>query len=280
MPPLSLMLALGCQPAGDGAVTLWIGGDLHLGDGPTDVLDPLRPLLGDAVGYVDLVGPIADAAPSGEGLRLHHPPAVLPALRASGVRFVGIDNHHQADAGAPLATLRRVGAAGLSPAGIAPLKLDGVEVVVAQFDLAETPPGEIGPWLVKARAQAEHLVVGLHAEGPAAAALAAGVDVALSYGARVVAAHGDHRIGKVERRGDAVVAWGLGDLAWYGEGGGEGPGLVLRVDLPSLAAEIVPVDPGRRGAPATPAKDPGAVLDAVAALGGTPLTRRGDRAAF
>ena len=106
------------------------------------------------------------------------------------------------------------------------------------------------------------------------------VEGALEAGATVVAVHGSHLIGPVERRGAAVVAWGLGNLVFHCECTREDEGLVLEVRLAPgrvLEAAVVPVRAGLVG-PARPAGDADGVFDLLEALGSSPLRRRGDRA--
>ena len=122
----------------------------------------------------------------------------------------------------------------------------------------------------------------LHVSGPASylpsAEARAAVDLALAAGADVVAAHGTHAVGPVERRGGAVIAWGLGNLAFNCVCTTETDGLLLHVDRGR--ADVWPIRAGMMAAPAHLATDPEAVYDLLTAIGSTPLTRHGAWASF
>lgn len=112
----------------------------------------------------------------------------------------------------------------------------------------------------------------------------AAVEAALAAGATVVAAHGTHQLARVERRGRAVIAWGLGNLAFACACTDETDGLLLRVELDAdgaaLRAAVVPVDAGLRGEAVRPAREAALVFDLLESLGSSPLTRAKARASF
>jgi poly-gamma-glutamate capsule biosynthesis protein CapA/YwtB (metallophosphatase superfamily) len=219
-------------------------------------------------------------------------PAAVASLRASGVRVAGIANNHAGDRGASglaetAEALRRTGIrpAG-GPAGAAVIEVNGQRVVVTAHDLAAGVPAELSANLAAARATGDVLVATFHATGPPSylprPELRAAVDVAIAAGARVVATHGTHALGPVERRGGAVIAWGLGNLLFACDCTDEVDGAILRVtiDADVLRARIVPIDAGLRGAPARAGHDPALVFDLLEALGSSPLQREGAAASF
>jgi poly-gamma-glutamate capsule biosynthesis protein CapA/YwtB (metallophosphatase superfamily) len=130
------------------------------------------------------------------------------------------------------------------------------------------------------------LVATFHVTGPPSylprPELRAAVDTAITAGALVVAAHGTHALGPVERRGKAVIAWGLGNLLFACDCTDEVDGAVLRVSIDGDAARarILPIDAGLRGAPARPGHNPELILDLLDALGSSPLRREGPAAGF
>jgi poly-gamma-glutamate synthesis protein (capsule biosynthesis protein) len=99
----------------------------------------------------------------------------------------------------------------------------------------------------------------------------------------VIAAHGTHELARVERRGRAVIAWGLGNLAFACACTDEPSGALLDVTLgPDGAGEaaVIPIDAGLGGTAARAAGDPALTFELLEALGSTKLRRRGDRAAL
>ncbi len=264
---------------------LWVGGDLHRGDAPDVGLGALQEQLGH-VGplVVNLEGPVADLAPPGSAVPLYNPARHLPGLVAEGIRGVGIDNNHTSGADARARTEAAVRAAGLIPLGDAP-EADGITLGpgprIVQLDVSAPDT------LTRLSALGTHphpydLVVLLHVSGPASylptPATRAAVDGALAAGADVVAAHGTHAVGPVERRGGAVIAWGLGNLAFNCACTTETDGILLHVDRDR--ADVWPIRAGMMGAPTHLAPDPEAVYDLLTAIGSTPLTRHGAFASF
>jgi poly-gamma-glutamate capsule biosynthesis protein CapA/YwtB (metallophosphatase superfamily) len=275
------------SPQPDSApVELWIGGDVHLGDDTSARLSGLDAAIAGAVGIINLEGPVAAAAPSGAGVRLHNVPPALASLRSVGVRVAGIANNHSLDAGpeGPERTAQELREAGLVPAGLdagpAVIAVAGRRIVVTAHDLGRgAPPANLGDELAAARAKSDVLVATFHVSGPASylprAELRRAADIAIAAGARVVAAHGTHAVGPVERRADAVVAWGLGNLTFSCDCTSEIDGAILRVSLSDdrVDARIVPIDAGLRGAAARPAHDPKLMFELFEAIGSSPITR-------
>jgi Bacterial capsule synthesis protein PGA_cap len=263
-------------------VELWFGGDLHLGDAGASVLEPLRATVAGAVGVVNLEGPVGEARGAGPRLVLTQPPTALAGLRTFGVQVVGVENNHRLDLGDEAAAQsdNSLRAAGFLPVGGGTLELSGRTVRFVAVDLSAGLPADLPHTL----AGAGDLVVGFHTLPESYLpdlTLRSAVDLALDAGARVVVAHGSHRVGALERRGDAVIAWGLGNLAMSCPCTDEREALIVRVQLgDTVEATAVPIEAGLNGGPASLAPDPSGVLDLIEGLGGTPLRRSQDRAAF
>jgi poly-gamma-glutamate synthesis protein (capsule biosynthesis protein) len=275
--------ALGCTPTTSGSVELWIGGDVHVGNAPVSL--PQLAELGDALGIINLEGPVSDGVREG----LANSPSSLPALHAAGVRVAGIANNHADDAGIDGRAVTR---AALSAHGISPtpsvltLGFGEQRIAVTAHDLTAGVPAALSDELHAARAQGDVLVSTFHVTGPPSylprPELRDAVEVALDAGALVVAAHGTHALARVERRGRAVIAWGLGNLLFECDCTDDSDGAILRVSIESGAvrASIVPIDAGLRGAAARPAHDPELIFDLLDALGSTPLLRETSFARF
>jgi hypothetical protein len=284
-----ILLLAGC--GGDLApAELWLGGDAHVGARLEGRLAPLAEIVGGTAGVVNLEGPAGDGAEASSERRLVNAPGALAELRAAGVRAVGIANNHAGDLGpaGPAGTARAARAAGLAPVGPtgAVLEVGGLRVVVTAHDLGGGVPAHLAAELAAARARGDALVATFHVTGPPSylprPELRAAVDVALAAGARVVAAHGTHAVAAVERRGDAVIAWGLGNLVFACDCSREDEGLILR-SIPRrgrVAAEVVPIDAGLGAAPARPSAQAPLVLELLESLGSSALDRRGRRAGF
>lgn len=289
------------SPPPAATVTLWLGGDVHLGDGEEADrrLAALAPLTAGAIGVVNLEGAVADrAARDGELVNL---PARLPGLRRAGVVAAGVANNHAADLGpdAPAATVGALIAARLipigGPAGAALLDQRGVRVVITAHDLPPGPAGAGAPPaldtaalaadLAAARAAGDVLVATFHVTAPPsylpAREAVTAVALARAAGAAVIVVHGSHALARVERSADAVTAWGLGNLLFACACTDEEDALLLRVTLDRhglVDAEVVPIAAGLRGAPARPAAEPALVYDLLASLRSTPLAPAGPRA--
>jgi poly-gamma-glutamate synthesis protein (capsule biosynthesis protein) len=277
---------------------LWIGGDVFLGAGGHAALASIAEIVSGAPGIVNLEGPVgAERGAGGHPLRLLHAAAALGELRAAGVVVAGIANNHAGDAGAGggAATVQALTAAGVQAAGgdagPATIALGPLRVVVTAHDLEHGVPAGLGAELAAARRRGDALIATFHVTGPPSylprPELIDAVAIALDAGAVVVAAHGTHELARVERRGRAVIAWGLGNLAFACACTDESSGALLEVTLgPDGAnqavndAAIVPIDAGLRGDAARASGDPGLAFELLEALGSTQLTRHGGRAAF
>ena len=126
------------------------------------------------------------------------------------------------------------------------------------------------------------LIATFHVTGPALylprPELRRAVEAALAAGASVVAAHGTHALGPLERRGDAVIAWGLGNVAFACDCTDERDAVLLRIRFEGrrpAGVEVLPIDAGLNGAPARPSADAAGVLDLLESIGTVGLRREG-----
>jgi len=273
---------------------LWLGGDVNLGDGGRGQLQGISGIVQGAAGIVNLEGPVAKQRQlNHSGLRLWNAPQALPELKASSVNVAGIANNHAGDAGAlgPRQTadqLRRqamLPAGG--PAGSAVIMVSGISIAVTAHDLTRGVPPNLAADLAAARRRAEVLVATFHVTGPPSylprPELKRAVEIAYRVGALVIAAHGTHVIGPVERRKNTVIAWGLGNVAFACDCTSEQEAILLRVQLEPgriLSAEVVPIQAGINNGPALPSKDANGIFDLLEAIGSRKLERHGDRAVF
>lgn len=259
---------------------LWLGGDVHLGAGDGAALAALPEVTRGEPVVVNLEGPLGDGAAASSAARLVNAPGTAKALARAGVRVASVENNHANDLGAAgrAATRAALLAAGVQPAGVARLG----DVAVVALDLTEVHDlTGLAARLRTLRANASALVVTVHVTAPPSylptRELEAFVDTALAAGASVVAAQGTHALARVERRGDAVIAWGLGNVAFACACTDESDGLLLRVELDAQGrvtrATVVPIDAGLRGAPVRPAKDAALTLELLESLGSSALSR-------
>ena len=287
-PPLLLALLLGTAPAPP--VRLWFGGDVSLGRN-AQALAALGPLVqGLGAGVVNLEGTV-DPDPPGSGKpEVFNAPQTLEAERALGVAVLGIANNHAADRGGrgEVATLAAVRAHGMAPAGrragAAVITQGGLRIAITAHDLTQGVPATLRQELQAARGDSQVLVATFHVSGPPSylprPELREAAAIALEVGARAVLAHGSHVLGPLERRGDAVIAWGLGNLAFACACTDVTDGLIIGLELgpgPPVVT-LLPIDAGLRGAPAHPARDPQAIFDLLEALGTPHLQRHGGSA--
>jgi poly-gamma-glutamate synthesis protein (capsule biosynthesis protein) len=205
---------------------------------------------------------------------------VVAELRAAGIRVAGIANNHAGDAGpgGVAATARALREGGVTPtglsSGVAVVLVGGLRVAIAAYDLGAAVPTGLAAELRRARRGADVLVATFHVTARPSylptPVLEQAVERALEAGAAVVAAHGTHMIGPVERRGRAVVVWGLGNLAFACPCTQETDGLLVEVELGADgagAATVIPIQAGLAGAPVAPAPDASGIFDLLRALG-------------
>lgn len=259
------LLACARPPLPPRPVALWFGGDVHLGHRGARALEQLRL---DAPLVVNLEGPIASTPRPSTAQALFNPPDTAQRLRSAGVVAAGVINNHALDDGAAglartQALLREVGLAPLGEASI-----NGVKVM--QIDLSAGVPGALEAQLLRVRPT----VVLFHVLAPPLylpePELRRAVDLALAADARAVLAHGSHSLAGVERRGAAVVAWGLGNLAFDCDCTTEDEGLLVRLtfDGPNVTEALVrPVRAGLHGALTALPPDGSTVLDLLESLG-------------
>lgn len=272
-------------------VTFWFGGDVHLGKGGKNVLSKLKPLVGDAVGVVNLEGAVAEKAADPAKLSLLNAPATLAELSNLNIRVVGIANNHAGDAGPDgrAGTAHAVEAAGLlaagGPAGAAMLKISETRFVFTAHDLTDGVPANLETELTATRARGEVLICQFHVTGPASylprPELKTAVEIAVRAGAALVVAHGTHVVGPVERCGSTVIAWGLGNVAFACDCTKESEAILLLVHFEGgrlKRAEVVPISAGLDSRPAGPSPDPNGILNLLEAIGSKRLVRNGERA--
>jgi hypothetical protein len=262
---------------------LWFGGDVHFGASGTVGLGDIAASLAGAAGVVNLEGPIGvgGAEDRGGDVGLSNPPDSGERLRAMGVLAVSVANNHagdEGDAGRLLtrATLERAGVAAAGDSAVS-FSVDGHPLRLLAVDLAAgDAPARISAGFGGGEGQTQ--VVSLHVTGPASylpsPALQDAVAAAVAAGADIVVAHGTHVVGPVERRGDTVVAWGLGNLLFNCPCTGDDEALILRVELaPGLPATVIPVRAGLGGRSARLHEDRLALFTLLDGLGGARVGR-------
>jgi len=273
---------------------LWLGGDVNLGDGGRGQLNGISGIVQGAVGIVNLEGPVAEQRQlKARGLQLWNSPSALKEISELNVKVAGIANNHSADAG-PLGvkqTAKELRARAImpasGPAGAALLKLNGISIAVTAHDLTRGVPPGLAADLAAARRQADVLVTTFHVTGPPSylprPELKRAVEIAYRAGAHVIAAHGTHALGPVERREHAVIAWGLGNVAFACRCTNEQDALLLRVRVApggAVRAEVLPIQAGINGGPAAMNPDPAGIFDLLEAIGSSKLERKGSVAEF
>lgn len=270
----------GCTRTEASGTEFWFAGDVYLG-GPRQVLDAGLDRELNGWGVVNLEAPVGEAVAGGD-LRLVHRADALPSLVDAGVAAAQIVNNHAGDAGPAGAAQTRdaLGAVGLAAFGGSDRAVVGGATLVA-YDLSDGLPADLSDALRDARPQ----IVAFHTTGEPSPepvpALREAVDLAVAAGARVIVAQGSHVFGPVERRGDTVIAWGLGNLAFDCPCTRHRDALALSVRLGDrVDARVVPVRAGLDGAPAALHPDAESILDVLGALSPTPIERDDVGASF
>jgi hypothetical protein len=276
------------------SVALWLGGDVNLGDGGRGQLQGMAGIVPGAAGIVNLEGPVAKHSQlRTRELQLWNSPHALSEISALNVKVAGIANNHSGDAGAdgPARSAQQLRAHGIvpagGPAGMAILHLNGLTIAVTAHDLVHGVPANLAGELKAARDRADALVSTFHVTGPPSylprPELRRAVEIAYQAGASVIAAHGTHAIGPVERREHAVIAWGLGNLAFACDCTQEQDAMLLSVRLEPgkrVEAQVIPIHAGINRRPALPSPDAKGIFDLLEAIGSSKLVRSGDRAGF
>jgi hypothetical protein len=278
----------------DRSAELWLGGDASLGDGGRGQLDGIAGIVQGATGIVNLEGPVAERRQLRPGsLDVFNAPKSLAELVQINVKVAGIANNHALDAGTagPQHTTEKLRQNEILPAGgpggAGILRVNDITVAVTAHDLTHGVPPHLTAELKAARAQADVLVATFHVTGPPSylprPELRRAVELAYLAGAQVIAAHGTHAVGPVERREHAVIAWGLGNVAVACNCTNETDAVLLRVRVQpgkTPQAEVIPIQAGVDGKPALPSPDAKGVFDLLEGIGSEKLRRKGDRAEF
>jgi poly-gamma-glutamate capsule biosynthesis protein CapA/YwtB (metallophosphatase superfamily) len=271
---------------------IWLGGDVNLGDGGHRQLQSIAKMVPGDAGIINLEGAVA-TTPQSDKFVLWNSPLALSELSAIGVRVAGIANNHVADldpngpqrSAEILRTLGFLPAGG--PAGPALLKINGVSIAITAHDLTNGVPQSLQADLAAARRQADLLISTFHVTGPVSylprPELRRAVDIAYTAGAKVIAAHGTHALGPLERRGDTVIAWGLGNVAFACDCTDEEDAILLRIRVQPgkvIAADVLPLRAGLNNRPAQPSADPNGVFDLLEAIDSAKLARHDNFASF
>jgi poly-gamma-glutamate capsule biosynthesis protein CapA/YwtB (metallophosphatase superfamily) len=292
---IAATLVLASQQGDDErSAELWLGGDVSLGDGGRGQLEGIARIVQGATGIVNLEGPVTERGQlKPRSLEVWNAPQSLSEIAALNVKVAGIANNHAADAGPrgperSAETLRWHGLAPAGgPAGTTILHVNKITIAVTAHDLTHGVPMHLAAELKAARGQADVLIATFHVTGPPSylprPELRRAVEIAYQAGAQVIAAHGTHAVGPVERREHAAIAWGLGNVAFACDCTHETDAVLLRVRVaPGKAAEaeVIPIQAGVNRRPALPSKDAKGIFDLLEAIGSSKLKRNGDRASF
>jgi len=233
-------------PAAEGQVALLAVGDIMLGRavepralmyGPEFPFAPLIPLLrqGDIV-TGNLEGVIGfSGSPLRKSFTFRSHPTVIAGLQAAGFNVLALANNHAGDFGAAglAETIALLEAAGIRSIGAGPaayepalLEVNGLTVAMLartyaigpQDEVAWAEEGELRAAVAAARAQADVVVVHLHAGIEyslyADAAQRQLAQAAAEGGAALVIGHHSHSLQEVEWIGDTLVAYSLGDFVF------------------------------------------------------------------
>lgn len=267
-----VLLAMGCaaRPARSSNAQIWIAGDVQMTRDCARRVAALDALPG--TGVVNLEGPIGPPGPLSAD-ELYNAAAVVPALVRVGVGVFGLANNHRDDRGS----------AGVTATGAA---IEAAGALVAdrgrparwragnlQVQLTAGEPSDLAQMQVDLRRPADLHIASLHVVAPPsylpAPTTRATVEALLASGADVVAVHGSHAIGAVERRGQQIIAWGLGNLAFDCRCTQEDEGLILalRIAQGRVHARVVPIRAGLMGAAVKPHPDGAGILALLRGLG-------------
>lgn len=268
---LAGMLAAGCfggcarHTTPERPTVLWFGGDVHFGERGGAALESLA-LDGPLI--VNLEGPISTQLRPSSANALFNPPDSATRLKSANVIAAGVDNNHAMDDG--VIGLERTRAA-LQQYDVAPLGSASIAgLAILQVDLSAGVPADLEARLTRH----QPTIVLFHVLAPSLylpePSLRRAVELAVSSGAQAVLAHGSHAIGAVERRGPAVIAWGLGNLAFDCDCTMEDEGLLVRLELQNarvIRATAVPVRAGLHGQQARLLDDATTDLSLLESLG-------------
>jgi len=284
--------------SGDKAADLWLGGDVSLGDGGRGQLQGISGIVQGSAGIVNLEGPVTERPPLKAGSqRLWNSPKALAEISALNAKVAGIANNHAVDAGAggPRQSAARLLERGIvpagAPAGAAIFEVNGLVIALTAHDLTRGVPANLAEELTAAKKRTvidggvhpvDLLIATFHVTGPPSylprPELRLAVETAYKAGATVIAAHGTHVVGPVERREHAVIAWGLGNVAFACDCTNEEDAILLRVRVTPgevVKAEVLPIRAGLNKGPAGPSQDANGVFDLLEAIGSKKLVRKG-----
>ncbi len=275
---------------------LWLAGDTHFGDSHSPLFSQHPESLNGAIGIVNLEGPVRAAATDVSEQHLRTSAHALQTLIAAGVQVVSIANNHRLDDGVEgyTETQRLIRSAGLRVAGVDPaptvLHTPNGTVGILALDLSSQDPidpNTITAQVARSKRECDWTVVAFHTSGAAlyrpSERLRLAAESALTAGASIVVAHGTHTVAPVERRNNAVIAWGLGNLLFNCDCSLETEGIVLRVELRAgqpIGAAVIPIQAGIHGQSAQVAGPEGANFALFAAMGGAPLVVDGGLGSF
>jgi poly-gamma-glutamate capsule biosynthesis protein CapA/YwtB (metallophosphatase superfamily) len=252
-------------------------------DGPDVVFDGVAEVLRAAdISVGNLESALSDLGePAEKGYAFRAPPAAADALVDAGIDLVSLANNHSLDYGreALLDTLTRLGAARIASVGAGPngvaarrpavLERNGLRVAFLAYvdvppdgsfsrgtwEATEARPGvawldlaTLGDDIRVARAVADVVVVMLHfgrefATEPTAAQWTA-ARFAVDAGAALVLGSHPHMLQEVERYGEGVIAYSVGNFVFDGFDGPSNETAILMADLTVKGVEtwqLIPV---------------------------------------
>lgn len=280
------ILFIGCEQESGEPFQIWIGGDLHLGEGKEDVLKEIAGTLKGGVGIVNLEGPVKSPAKTirqEEGrIFLYNLPDRLAQLKAHGISVAGIANNHQNDAGKSgisrtISALEKAGIQTCGGSRVAILEKSGVKIAVCAFNLANAIPDSLSLILNAARKKSDILIVTFHVTAPPIVLptrlLRQAADITVKAGVDVIAAHGTHALAAIEKKGNTIIAWGLGNLAFHCDCTQEKDGLILKILVDPgrknkiSSASALPIEAGLQGKPARLHPDTEFIFKQLKAIG-------------
>lgn len=279
------LAGLSCRPRIRENPGLWFGGDLHLGD----QLPPASPFLKGlgGLGVVNLEGPIATGPGWQKGateqqVRLRNHVKTPRWLNEHGVAAASLLNNHLQDLG-PAAAAQSTAALkqSLGPARRGLLSLPGPWRAAAAYlgndETKGLSPEDLDE-ISRAQARGELVVMSVHIDGPPSYLPSpkrrAQIERLSDAGAAVIAVHGSHVLGPVERRKRSLIAWGLGNLSFACPCSQESEGLILTLELDAkkhIHARVHPITTGSAERPIQAHPDPSSIFELLFALDSTPL---------
>ena len=269
------------------SLKLWFGGDVHIGPELNRLTEGVA--LGGAMGIVNLEGPIAPGLSvemNSRGVRLRNAPGTADILHAAGVGIVSLANNHRLDWGTAglKSTRRALHSAAISTVGgnTHVIQHDSWKLGLVARELGSSTGRPIADAVRAVVAPSDLVIVSLHVTGPPSylplPPLVTVVNSVISAGADIVVVHGSHVVAKVERRSNAIIAWGLGNLVFSCDCTREQDALLLLLsvtktpDALRIGAKVVPLQTGLDGQPAQPAADPHVLIELLKSLGSSTLT--------